>query len=143
MHTELPPIVKQAQRLVADIENSVRRFSRYHKYTIGQDLRSQAMTVTRAAFRAWRDQTRQVQRAHELAIAIDELKLSLQLGKDIKAFGSFREFEAVARLASDIGRQCGGWLKRLHSKSQNAGASAPRQRAPILSSQAASQEARP
>lgn len=104
MQTELPPIVKQAQRLVADIENAVRRFSRYHKYTIGQDLRSQAMAVTRAAFRAWRDQTRQVQRAHELAIAIDELKLSLQLGKDVKAFGSFREFEIIADVHQKFGK---------------------------------------
>src|ERR1700682_4337824 len=134
MRGELPPIAKVARRVLLDVEKAVRRFPRYHKYTLGSDLRRQAMEVARAVDRAWRERSRQLQRVHELAAAIDDLKLSMQLGKEIEAFGSFAEFEALAELVSGLGRQCGGWLKRLHSNGQNERASAPVQRAEILSS---------
>jgi len=88
------------------------------------------------------DRSQQLRRVHELSDAIDELKLRIRLSKQVNAFGSFGEFETIVRTTADLGRQCGGWLKRLHSKGQNAqAASPPAQRASILSSRDASQEA--
>lgn len=137
MRSELPAIAKSAARLRAAIETAWTRCARRHKYGIGTDLRDQATTVQRCALRAWRDRNQQLQRVRELVIAVDDLKLTVQLAKDVAAFASFDEFEAIARLVDDVGRQSGGWLKRLHSTSQNAQASSPGQRAPILSSRAA------
>lgn len=142
MANELPPIVQAAKRLTVDIEIAVRRFSRYHRYTIGTDLRQQAMAVNRCTHRAWRERSNQLRCVHDLSTALDNLKLSLQLGKELHAFGSFAQFEVIARSASDLGRQCGGWLKRLHQKGQNDRAiPSPDQRAQILSSRPASQGA--
>lgn len=141
MRSELPPIAKAAMRTLAAIEESVLRFSRAHRYAVGADLRGQAMRVARLAHQAWRDRSRQLQRVHELALAIDDLKLTMQLGNDIHAFRSFREFEALARIVSDLGRQCGGWQKALHTTGQNGRGESPGQRAPTLSSLAASREA--
>ncbi|HRC61599.1 MAG TPA: four helix bundle protein [Dehalococcoidia bacterium] len=138
MRDGLPPIVKLSTRLLVDLERAVRRFPRYHKYAVGADLRAQAMAVARCAQRAWRDRAHQLERVDQLGIAIDELKLTMQLGKEIEVFQSFGEFEALARVASDLGRQCGGWRKQLHLKSQNGPATpVPAQRAQRLSSRAA------
>lgn len=144
MNRELPAIAKQAMRAQACIEEAVTRFPRRHRYLIGQDLRAQAMRVARCVHKAWRERSRQLQRVHELSEAVDDLKLTLQLCDAVKAFRSLGEFEAVARVVSDLGRQCGGWLKQLHSKGQNDRAETPPgQRAQILSSRAAPQGATP
>jgi len=55
----LPPIVRDANRLLLLTEEVVRRFSRYYKYTIGTDMRRQAMQLSRLANRAWRDKPNQ------------------------------------------------------------------------------------
>lgn len=55
----LPPAAKLSERLLREIEQAVRGFARYHKYTLGSDLRKQAMQVVRVCHRAWRDRARQ------------------------------------------------------------------------------------
>jgi hypothetical protein len=140
----LPPIVRIAERLLVEIEQAVRLFPRSHKYAIGADLRAQAMTVARLTHRAWRDKPKQYEWTQKLVVAVDDLKLSLQLGSRVHAFRSFAQFEAVARTQAELGRQVGGWFKQQHPKSQNAGAQSPSQRAQILSGPAASRcEANP
>lgn len=135
MSYTLPPIVKAAERLMLEIEQAVRRFPRYHKYTHGTRLREQAMAIAQLAHRAWRDQQHRATWTTKLIWAVDDLKLSLQLGKQIEAFASFAQFDMLARLCSDLGKQCGGWRKQQHRDSQNAVAgSPPPQRAEILSS---------
>lgn len=143
MSFSLPPIAKAAERLMLEIEQAVRRFPRYHKYTHGARLREQAMNIARLTHRAWRDQARREMWTAKLVWAVDDLKLSLQLGKEIQAFASFAQFEMLSRLTSDLGKQCGGWRKQQHRNGQNAARDPfPRQRAEILSSRAA-REANP
>lgn len=43
MTTQLPPVYRDCCRLLVYTEAVVRRFSRYHKCTVGADLRQQAM----------------------------------------------------------------------------------------------------
>lgn len=140
MTHESPAIVKLAERVLVEMEQVVRGFARYHKYTIGTDLRTSTATVARLAHRAWRDHKRRPDWISRLNFAIDDLKLSLQVAKRIQAFRNFAQFEAIIRLVSDLGRQCGGW-QRKHPKSQNDQAGTPGQRAQILSTHAASQGA--
>lgn len=135
---QLPEITKKAERLVADIDHAVCSFARYHKYTLGTDMRSQAMAVLRLCHRAWRDRKRQQHWVSELIWAIDELKLTLQLGSQLHAFKSFAQFELLIRAAEAVGRRAGGWKRDLHLKSQNPASSVSRERAQILSGRAAS-----
>ncbi len=100
MSFELPPIVRLAERLLLEIELAVRAFPRYHKYAVGAELREQARNAARLTHRAWRDRARQAEWTGKLAFAIDDVKLTLQLGKQVQAFKSFRQFEAIARLAA-------------------------------------------
>jgi hypothetical protein len=142
MRSQLPPIAKAAMRVLAAVYQSVDRFSRVHKYTVGANLRIESMAVARAVTQAWhRRGDRQLPAVREVAVAIDNLKITLQLCDDVKAFRSFAEFEALARIVNDLGRQCGGWLKSLHSMGQNPQGNPPGERAPILSSRAATQVA--
>jgi hypothetical protein len=77
-----------------------------------------------------------------LALGVDDLKLTLQLAQQVKAFVSFEQFELLARTAAELGRQCGGWLKRQRENGQNDSTSkASGQRAEKLSSRDASPEA--
>lgn len=140
MTHEAPAIVKHSERVLVEIEEAVRVFPRYHKYAVGADLRKEAGNVARMAHRAWRDQKRRGEWLSRLSFAIDDLKLTLQVSKRVQAFRSFKQFEALARLVSSLGGQCGGW-HRQHLKSQNLQATSPAGRAQILSARAASQEA--
>lgn len=137
MFSRAPPIAKLAHRILADVENAVRRFPRFHRYSAGADLRGHAMQVARRVHKAWRDPEHRLARVLELCDAVDDLKISLQLAKEVKAFGGFAEFEALANLVNELGAQSGGWLKKLQSKSQNAEAREPAQRAQILSTRVA------
>ena len=142
MAFDLPPIAKAAERLLVDIEQAVRLFPRYHKYAIGQDLRTQAMTIARLCNRAWRDRARQPHWTEQLVWAIDEVKLSLQLGQQLRAFRSFASFEQLIRQTEDLGRQAGGWKRQQqHPKGQNPPRNAAPGRAQILSTRAASAHA--
>jgi len=144
MSFTLPPVVMLAERLLVDVEQAVRRFARFHKYTFGTDLRTSAMEVATLAHRAWREPARRRKWLDRLVHAVDDLKLRLQLGSRIHAFASFRQFEQFARLASDLGRQVGGWYReQKHPKVQNDQHRIAGQRDQILSSQATSAEVKP
>jgi hypothetical protein len=112
-HLNHLPIWRDANRLLVAIEQAVRRFPRYHKYTLGTDLRRQAMNVCRLILRAADKGEDQVARVARVVDAVDDLKLQVQLGKELKAFASFSEFQAIAELAVVVGKQSGGWRKRL------------------------------
>lgn len=120
------------------IEGAVSRFARSHRYLSGSDLRVSAKAVVMAVRAAWRDTEQRLLRVRELAAAVDDLKEQLQLCQGVRAFGSFREFEAIAKEVNAIGRQCGGWLRQLQSRSQNSPARGPAERATTLSARNAS-----
>jgi len=143
MPSELPPIVKHAERLLVEIEQAVSRFQSRHKRLVGEDLRRQAMTVARFIHRAWRDQARRAEWIDRLVWAVDDLKLTMQLGCGVRAFASFAQFEMLSRLARELGREVGGWKKN-HPQGQSAARVAARQRPKTLSTHAASMcEAKP
>ena len=107
------PVWRHAQRLLVLTEEAVRRFPRYHKYNLGSDLRRQAMQVCRLVNRAWRDPQGRSRHVAQLVVAVDEFKLLLQLGKDVRAFAGFGQFQQLAELAVGLGNQSGGWRRRL------------------------------
>jgi hypothetical protein len=101
----------------------VQRFARYHKYTVGTDLRQQAMGIMRGVHRAVYDRAQQTRHVQALVWAVDEYKLTLQLAMEVGAFvtgkvssalpsgARFAAFELALNLVIAIGKQCGGWAK--------------------------------
>jgi len=109
------PIYKKALDLVIYFEKIVRNFSRYHKYTVGTELRDLSREILRLIVKA-----NSVKNKSELLLKIreeiEELKVLIKICKEIKAFRSFKYFEYSVRSAVDIAKQNEGWLK-----SQNRG----------------------
>jgi len=114
MRSELPAIAKVAARVLATVEQTVLTFPRAHRYGVGARLQADAQDICERVNMAWRDRARSQHHVQELVWQIDRLKIRMQLGKDVNAFRSFRQFDALARIVNDLGRQCGGWLKALH-----------------------------
>ncbi len=107
------PIWRDANQLLLEVEQAVRNFPRYHKYSVGTDLRKQSMGLVRLITRAYRaedDRRRQVRR---LVFAVDDLKVLIQLTKELHAFANFSQFQRISQLAVSVGKQSGSWLKKL------------------------------
>lgn len=117
---ETQPIWRDATRLAVEIEQAVRKFPRYHKYALGSDLRRQAMTVCRGVTRAFHADTvaGRARMLDGLVLAVEDLKLSIQLAKELQAFAGFAEFARIAELAVAVGKQSGGWRKSARAKAR-------------------------
>ncbi len=85
------PIWPDANRLLLEVEQAVRHFLRYHKYTLGTELRGQALQICQWISRAWRDQSHAAEHLPEWVLAVDDLKIQLQLGRELQMFRNFAE----------------------------------------------------
>ena len=108
------PIYKKALDLTIYIETIVRSFSRYHKYTVGTDLRNLSKRILVLIAKANSKNERSVS-LKEAIERIEELKILIRVCKEIKAFSSFRSFEYTTRLTIDVARQCEGWYRSQNS----------------------------
>jgi hypothetical protein len=115
MTFQLPPIAKTAERLLLEIEQAVAGFPRKHRYTAGEELRKQAMGVTVLVHRAWRDRKQQLALIERVVWEVDALKIRMQLYSRLRAFASLGQFEMLARIARELGKQAGGWLRQQKS----------------------------
>ena len=145
MSFTLPPIAKTAERLLLEIEQAVAGFPRKHRYTAGEELRKQAMDVTVLVHRAWRDKRNQVALIERVRWEVDALKIRMQLCSRLRAFASLAQFEMLARVARELGKQAYGWHRQMlesgkHPTGQNEhGRHADVQRAEKLSTRGTSQ----
>jgi hypothetical protein len=128
--TVLPPVYRDVRRLLVHTEAMVQQFSRYHKYTVGTDLRQQAMRMMRTVHRAAYERERLAEHVKNLVWSVDDYKLTLQLAMDVGAFrqgakgqSHFKAFEAAVELAVVVGKQCGGWHQALNRTAASAGGS--------------------
>jgi hypothetical protein len=108
--TEHLPIYKSTYDLCLYLEQVVHNFSRYHKYALGADLRDGARSALKLVVRAnaRRDKTPVLLQLRE---ALEELKVLLRLGQDVKAFPNFKSFEHAITQVVEIAKQNEGWLK--------------------------------
>lgn len=118
------PLWRDAMRFLVEVEQAVRAFPRYHKYTLGHELRTQAMAVCKLVARAAQsdDQRQRLQMLDSLVWLIDDLKMSIQLAKELEAFASFAQFQRMAEQSVVLGKQSGGWRKQARSAVQAASA---------------------
>lgn len=110
-----PAIWTDALQLATSIEQAVRHFPRYHKYALGSDLRRQAAHICRLVAQAARFPKRRLATLEHLVIAVEDLKISIQLAKEVHAFAGFAPFQQIVELAVRVGKQSGGWWKQARS----------------------------
>jgi hypothetical protein len=112
------PIYKKSMILAVYIENMVRGFSRYHKYSLGSDLRRLAHKIICLIIRA----NSQVQRLPTLLIlreVLESLKVSVRLCKEVRAFNSLNSFVHTIEQVIVLSRQNEGWIKSIQHKVKN------------------------
>jgi len=109
LHESLP-IYKKALDMAVYFEKIVRNFSRYHKYTIGTELRNLSKEIVILIVKA-NSQKEKLPELLKLRNQLEELKILIKIVKEIKAFRSFRSFEYSIRGVVEIAKQNEGWIK--------------------------------
>ena len=104
------PIYKKAMELGIYLQDRVRNFSRYNKYSIGSDLRDLSRDIIRLVIRA-NSVEEKADVILELVITCEMLKTTIFFAKEARAFENFKAFQHAAGLATSLCKQSEGWLK--------------------------------
>ena len=83
------PIYKQAMDVAVHFERIVAGFSRYHKYTLGSELRNKSREVVALIIKANAAQDKQPELI-VLRERLEELLILMRLAKEVRAFQSFK-----------------------------------------------------
>ena len=110
------PIWRDAEKLLIEVELAVRNFPRYHKYSLGTELRQLAGKIIAGITHAINNKEIRQKMLSQLSFYIEELKIKIQLAKTLQAFASFSQFETIAKLAVSLGRQTKGWEKKITTR---------------------------
>ena len=111
MHYENLPIFKLAMDLCVYLETIVRKFEKYHKYTIGVDLRNYSKDILFLINRANFSKEDRLQNLIKLRDKCEDLKMLIRISKELKAFNSFKQFEYSSKLTVNVCRQAQAWLR--------------------------------
>ena len=104
------PIYKKAMELSLYLQNIVRNFSRYNKYTIGSELRDLSRQIILLIIRGKLPQDKK-EHLRELVEQCEMMKTALFFAKEAKAFQNFKNFQQASILAVSLCRQSEGWLQ--------------------------------
>jgi hypothetical protein len=104
------PIYKTAMDLAVYLEQVVRNFSRYHKYTLGSDLRQQSRELVTVIIRA-NSRREKLPVLYELRERLDALLVLLRIGQEVRAFQNVTAYGRAAELVVALSRQNEGWIK--------------------------------
>ena len=105
-------IYKRAMDFAIYLETVVRGFSRYHKYTIGSELRELSREIVRRIIAA-NSREDKLEHLSGLRDAVEQMKITIMICKEVKAFRSFNSFQNAAGAAVNLSRQAEGWIKSL------------------------------
>ena len=104
------PIYKKAMDLAIYLEKIVRNFSRYHKYTLGSELRQKSREVVQVIIKA-NSKAEKLPFLFELREQLEGLQVLLRICKEVNAFNSFNSYAYAANLVVELSRQNEGWIK--------------------------------
>ena len=85
------PIYKKAMDLAVHMEQTVRNFSRYHKYTLGSELREKSREVVEAIIRG-KSRVEKLPHLIELREKLEGLHVLLRIAKEVRALASFKSY---------------------------------------------------
>ena len=91
-------------------EEIVRRFSRYHKYTLGSELREKSREIVGLIIKA-NSTVERLALLLELREKLEGLKVLVRICKEVKAFHNFNSFEYAITMLVELSRQNEGWMR--------------------------------
>jgi len=92
------------------LEKIVRNFSRYHKYTLGSELRDKSREIVGLIIRA-NSTAEKLPPLVELRDRLKGLKVVIRICKEVKAFGQLSAYVYGSSLVVELSRQNEGWIK--------------------------------
>ena len=104
------PIFKKMMELSVLMESGVQSFSRYHKYTLGSELRTMCHDGLGLIVEA-NSRTDRGEVLMRLRFLLERIKIHLMLAREVKAFQNRAAFSQATELIVDLSRQNEGWLK--------------------------------
>ena len=102
-------------------EKVVAGFSRYHKYTLGADLRNKSREIVSLIVKANSSQEK-LPRLMDLRERLEELLILIRICKTVKAFKSFTSFQFAVEEVVAVCRQNEGWIKDFNFNNGNQNA---------------------
>ncbi len=111
--SETLPIYLKTYRLLVEIYRVTAGFPREMKFSLGQDMRHDAMEMFRAIFRANRHADKRADLEHFLS-TFEMVKLQLRLSRELNVL-SVRKLAHLALMMEEISRQAVAW-KNYHAK---------------------------
>ena len=103
------PVYRDTYKLILKIFECTKDFSKEYKYTLGQDMKRDALKLVRSIFRA----NKSVQKKEHLDDFMDDfelIKLEIRLCTDMKVLPIKKQAE-LSLLMDSIGKQITGWSK--------------------------------
>lgn len=101
------PVYRDTYQLILKIFECTRDFPKEYKYTLGQDMKRDALQLVRSIYRA----NKATHKKEHLEAFLDEfeiLKLEIRLCADMKVL-SFKKQAELNVLMDSIGKQITGW----------------------------------
>ena len=101
------PVYRDVYKLILMIFESTKDFSKEYKYTLGQDMKRDALQLVRNIYRA----NKSTNKKEYLEAFLDDfelLKLEIRLCADMKVL-PIKKQAALALLMDTIGKQITGW----------------------------------
>ena len=106
LYTDLP-VYRDTYQLILKVYEITKEFSKEYKYTLGQEMKRDALQLIRSIYRA----NKHHNRAEHLEVFLDELellKLEIRLCVDMKLV-PMRKQAVLSELLERIGKQVTGW----------------------------------
>ena len=106
LYTSLP-VYKDTYQLILKVFEITKGFSKEYKYTLGQDMKRDALQLMRSIYRA----NKHKNRIEHLEVFLDELellKLEIRLCVDMKLL-PIKKQASLSELLERIGKQVTGW----------------------------------
>lgn len=103
------PVYRDTYKLILKIFECTKDFSKEYKYTLGQDMKRDALQLVRSIYRA----NKASHKMEHLEIFMDDfelLKLEIRLSVDMKVLPIKKQAE-LSLLMDTIGKQITGWSK--------------------------------
>ncbi len=116
MKYENLPIYKASLDFCVYVETIVKNFDRYHKYTIGADLRNNAKDILFLIHRANIDIDNKPLHVKKLVFKIEDTKVLINLCKELKVYKSFNSYEYSLKLIVLVAKQATAWYKNIKNK---------------------------
>lgn len=101
------PVYRDTYQLILKIFEVTKEFSKEYKYTLGQDMKRDALQLVRSIYRA----NKSTHKKEHLETFLDQfelLKLEIRLCADLRVLSLKKQAE-LAQLMDSIGKQITGW----------------------------------